>query len=87
MAYTVTFTAPAAKSLEKLERQLLGRIKAKILSLAENPRLSGSIKLSGSIALHRIRVGVYRIVYSIDDEKQTVEITIVAHRRESYRGL
>ncbi len=87
MAYSVTFTHAAANSLEKLDRSLILRIKTKVLSLAENPRPPGSIKLSGDSELHRVRVGVYRNVYPIDDAKKAIAITIVAHRRESYRGL
>jgi len=44
------------------------------------------VKLSGPAGLWRIRVGDYRMVYFIDDAGQTVDIRIVAHRREVYRG-
>lgn len=86
MAFTVTFTAAAAKSLAKLDRSLVARIKPKVLALGVNPRPSGCVKLSGE-ELYRIRIGDYRVVYRIDDRLQIVEITIVAHRREVYRGL
>ena len=87
MAYSVQFTAAAAKSLNKLDLSIAVRIKPKILELSQNPRPSGSKKLAGTDDLHRIRVGDYRIVYRVDDRKQLVEITIVAHRRDVYRGL
>ncbi len=58
-----------------------------LLKLANNPRPSGSVKLAGGSNLYRIRIGDYRVVYRIDDAHQLVEITIVAHRREVYRGL
>jgi mRNA interferase RelE/StbE len=87
MAYVVFFTAAAAKSLEKLDRQLVARMKSKIVALVDNPRPNGSIKLAANEDLYRIRVGDYRIVYSIDDTSHRVDITIVAHRKESYRGL
>jgi mRNA interferase RelE/StbE len=35
----------------------------------------------------RIRVGDYRIVYEIQDDRRIVIILVVAHRRESYRGV
>jgi mRNA interferase RelE/StbE len=85
--YTVTFTSAAVKSLEKLDRPLIARMKTKILALAANPRPVGSIKLAGASNLYQVRVGVYRIIYAVDDEMERVDITIVAHRRESYRGL
>jgi mRNA interferase RelE/StbE len=43
------------------------------------------LKLQGSGKGYRIRVGDYRILYEIDDAAETVTVTTVAHRRESYR--
>jgi len=47
----------------------------------------GQSKLSGHQRLYRVRVGDWRILYEIDDAKRIVEIHLVAHRREVYRGL
>jgi mRNA interferase RelE/StbE len=45
----------------------------------------GCKKLSGAEDLWRLRVGDYRVVYRIDDDKHTVDVTVVRHRREVYR--
>ena len=45
------------------------------------------MKLSGFEDMYRIRVGDYRIIYEIYDRRLIVLVVIVAHRRESYRGL
>jgi mRNA interferase RelE/StbE len=87
MAYSVVFTTLAERSIEQLDRSIAGRIKPKVLSLANDPRPRGAAKLAGPSNLYRIRIGDYRVVYRIDDAKQLVEITIIAHRREVYRGL
>jgi mRNA interferase RelE/StbE len=87
MAYDVEFSATAERSLAKLDRQVLARIKPRVLALAENPRPPGCTKLAGYASLWRIRIGDYRVVYDVDDAAERVEVTIVAHRRESYRGL
>ena len=87
MAYDVVFSTVAERSLDKLDRQVLARIKPRVLALADVPRPAGCTKLSGHASLWRIRVGDYRIVYDVDDERQRIEVTVVAHRRESYRGL
>jgi len=58
---------------------------AKIEALAADPVPSGSVKLVGSEALYRIRVGDYRVVYSVDREARKVIIQYVRHRREVYR--
>jgi mRNA interferase RelE/StbE len=87
MAYRVTFKASAEKSLGKLPKEIAARVIEKAAALANDPRPSGSVKLAGPSGLWRVRVGDYRIAYLIDDKEQTVDIRIVAHRRESYRGL
>lgn len=65
--YSVTFLRAARKELEALPAKLINRIFPKIESLATNPRPSGCRKLKGSSDLWRIRVGEYRIIYSIVD--------------------
>ena len=87
MAYTVTFKASALKHIEKLPRPVAARIVAKVESLAVEPRPPGCVKLAGGANLWRLRVGVYRIVYAIDDKSEGVDVRIVAHRREVYRGM
>ncbi|HEX2742609.1 MAG TPA: type II toxin-antitoxin system RelE/ParE family toxin [Rubrobacter sp.] len=49
-----------------------------------SPTIPGCTRLSGRDDW-RIRVGDYRIVYGIDDERRVVEILNVAHRRDVYR--
>ncbi|HEV7302013.1 MAG TPA: type II toxin-antitoxin system RelE/ParE family toxin [Tepidisphaeraceae bacterium] len=87
MPYDVAFSNTAERSLGKLDRSILARIKPRVLALADDPRPPGCTKLAGHATLWRIRVGDYRVVYDVDDAAERVEVTIVAHRRESYRGL
>jgi mRNA interferase RelE/StbE len=56
----------------------------KIEGLAANPRPSGCRKLRGYKDLWRIRIGDYRVVYIIDDDRKTVSVTRIAHRRDVY---
>ena len=85
--YAVTFRDSAAKSIRKLPRDLQRRVTAAAEGLSQNPRPAGSVKQTGYRDLHRIRVGDWRIVYVIDDASRTVDVRIVAHRREVYRDL
>jgi mRNA interferase RelE/StbE len=87
MPYTVSFKASAAKQVEKLPRTSVRKVLAKANALGTNPRPSGSVKLTGVSNIFRVRQGDYRIVYAVDDEAKNVDIRIVAHRREVYRGL
>jgi mRNA interferase RelE/StbE len=83
--YAVTFSRPARKELEKLPRQMVERIFLKIESLASEPRPAGCKKLKGGRNLWRIRAGDYRVVYSVNDSRATVDIVAVRHRSEAYR--
>jgi len=86
MSYTVTFTSDAQRDLRKLPSSIRPRIKAATDALADDPRPSGVLKMSG-VAAWRIRVGNYRVVYEIDDQAQTVTILVVGDRRDVYKRL
>jgi mRNA interferase RelE/StbE len=83
--YTITFARSARKELQSLPIDLAERLLKKIESLTINARPVGSKKLSGSTDLWRIRLGDYRVVYKIDDNRRIVDVTVVRHRREVYR--
>ena len=59
-------------------------LKKKIDTLASNPIPEDSKKLKGKRDLYRIRVGDYRIVYTIENRKLVVLIIKIGHRREIY---
>ena len=85
MAYRIEVTNAARRAMAKLPADVLKRIDAKILSLADNPRPQGVEKLTSTEKIYRVRVGDYRIVYYIDDGVLVVTVVKVAHRREVYR--
>ena len=68
MIYAVFIEPYAQKQLRKLDRKAIPLIKEAIAGLALNPRSFGYKKLKGEEA-YRIRVGDYRIIYEIEDEK------------------
>jgi mRNA interferase RelE/StbE len=78
--YSVTLADSVGKELRKLPSQVIERVQPKIRELAGNPRPPGCQKLHGYKNCWRIRVGDYRIVYTVDDFKKLVDITRVAHR-------
>ncbi len=83
--YAITFAQSARRELEALDRAIVARILSRIEGLTQEPRPSGARKLRGEQNLWRIRVGNYRIVYSVDDRQRLVDIVRVRHRREAYR--
>ncbi len=78
-------TKAAARDLRALPANILKRVDARILSLAEKPRPDGVKKLVGSEDLYRMRIGDYRMIYEIQDAVILVSIIRVRHRREVYR--
>jgi mRNA interferase RelE/StbE len=85
--YTILTLAAARRQLNQLRKSNnrdLQKIIAAVTLLAENPRPAGSRKLVNRSEL-RLRVGSYRILYSIDDVLRTVTICAIGHRRDVYR--
>jgi mRNA interferase RelE/StbE len=84
MNYRLEYESGVLRSIERLPRKLQKRILDKIGSLATDPRPLGSIKLANQEA-YRIRVGDYRIIYTIFDDRLVVLVIDVGHRRDVYR--
>ena len=82
--YHVALTSSAERELKKLSGQLIARIFPRVEKLASNSRPSGCKKLKGGDNEWRIRVGDYRVVYTIDEAKLRVEVTRIRHRSEVY---
>ena len=83
-SYRVVLTSSAERELKKLPADLVARILPRLESLASNTRPAGCRKLQGGDREWRIRVGDYRVVYTIDDGKLLVEVVRIRHRREVY---
>jgi len=83
--YRVTICRSARKELEQLDSILLERIFPKIEALAENPYPPGCLKIQGQKNLWRIRVGDYRVIYSVYEKEKWVDIIAVRHRNKAYR--
>lgn len=84
--YSVELKPSARKELDKLPAKLIERIFPKLEALGSEPRPAGCKKLKGGQQEWRIRVGDYRIVYTIDDARLRVSVTRTRHRSEVYEG-
>lgn len=89
--YSITFNKKALKELERLPLWVIKRIVSQIEMLAQNPYLNWYKKLKNfnitwleSLSLYRIRVGNYRIIYSIKSNELKIEIIRIGHRKEIY---
>ena len=83
--YRIEFRPSAEKDLRRLDSTVRQRAIAAIWQLADDPRPSGCRKLLGGRNAYRIRVGDYRIIYTISDVLLVVGIQSIRHRREVYR--
>lgn len=84
-SYQIEIKPSASKELEKLPRQMVIRVVAAIRELADNPYPSGVKKLSGFDRTFRIRVGDYRVLYDIYENRLVIEIIRIRHRKDVYR--
>lgn len=86
-AYRVEIDQRAAKLLRKLDRPIQARLVATIAALGADPRPTGVKALAGHPGLLRVRVGDYRIVYTVYDAKLLVLVVHLGHRRHVYENL
>jgi mRNA interferase RelE/StbE len=84
LSYTIFIEKSAQKDLSKITPPHQNRIIKAIQLLSKNPRPSGSKKLSGRDAW-RIRVGNYRIIYEIHDDRLIILVVVIGHRKDIYR--
>ena len=84
LRYSLRIKRSAEKEMDRLSTAVFDRIAEAILQLETDPRPHGSRKLRGTEE-YRVRVGSYRILYTIDDDTRSVEIIAVGHRRDIYR--
>ncbi len=84
-AYRVLVSRRVRKQLSRIDRSNQLRIRAALDLLATEPRPPKCVALSGVESTYRVRVGDYRILYSIHDEIRVIAVIRVGHRREAYR--
>ncbi len=85
MAYEVIIKRKSQKQLGRIQKEHRERIIAAVFDLSQNPRPVGYRKLRDREEEWRIRIGSYRVIYGIDDERRVVEVLDIAHRRDVYR--
>ena len=83
-SYSLAFKKSVAKDLRSIPNKDVKRILNRINSLRENPRSEGCVKLSNQ-EKYRVRQGVYRIIYEIQDTELVILVVKVAHRGQVYK--
>ena len=82
--YGLRYDRRTLKELRPIPAPETARILAAIESLKEQPRRHGVEKMASSEG-YRVRVGHYRILFTIDDAQQLITVYRIKHRRDAYR--
>jgi len=83
MSYSVVFASRAVKDLRSIPRKSQEQILDKAENLGEDPYPKGSLKFKGiKEELWRIRIGDYRVLYTVDDTVRIVDIRRIGHRKD-----
>jgi mRNA interferase RelE/StbE len=88
LAWTIEFLPAAVKELKALDRSAARRIVKTLeerIAASEDPRSLGAPLAGEHAGYWRWRIGDYRVIARIEDERVTVLVVRVAHRREVYR--
>ena len=87
MRYSVEFRPAVLKSMKRLPKKELRKIKNKIDGLAENLPDPATTKMKGNNPFHRVRTSNYRIVYQILENRLVILVVKVGHRKDVYKRL
>jgi mRNA interferase RelE/StbE len=82
--YDVVVYKGFAKDLAKLPTKDQRRVASALSELEHDPRPQGVLKLQGEEDLYRIRVGDYRVIYQIRDQRLLVLVVKLANRKDAY---
>ena len=85
--YEILMTRKAQKFYEKASDELVVQLDDCLDNLSQNPYKASDIKkLKGNyLGYWRYRIGNYRVIYLVEEEKKNITIFLIAHRKEAYR--
>lgn len=83
VTYRIELRPAAVRALRQIDHQDRDRIRGAIALLGENPRPPGAKALQGRQGL-RVRIGSYRIIYTVNDDVLVVAVITLGHRRDIY---
>lgn len=85
--YNIIFTKDAEKSIKKLSEEVKRDLKSYIIQLAEYADIISHKKLKGNYYadMYKLRIGNYRVIYSIDKRNMVIIIEFAGHRKNIYK--
>ncbi len=85
MTWSIRYKRQAEKTLDALDPVIRRRILTAIGHLAADPKSAANIKSLQNQPAFRLRVGDWRVIYTLENEILTILIIRIAHRRDAYR--
>ena len=85
--FSIKWKSSAKKELKKIDRTEISKILSDIEKLATELYPTNYKKLLGTEHIYRIKIGNYRVIYSIENNELIIEIIRVRHRKEVYRNF
>jgi mRNA interferase RelE/StbE len=83
VSYRIELRPAAIRALKRIDHQDRDRIRGAIALLGQDPRPPGAKALQGRDGL-RVRVGDYRIIYTVQDDVLLVVVVTLGHRADVY---
>ena len=83
--YSIEVSATAERQIKKLSERDQQRVISVVKQLGVKPRPRGCRKLQAYDDIYRVRTGVFRILYSVEDDRLLVLVLKVGHRKRIYR--
>jgi len=83
--YSIEVSATAERQIKKLNAKDQHRVINVLKNLGVEPRPRGCRKLQGYDDIYRVRTGVFRILYSVEDDRLLILVLKVGHRKGIYR--
>ena len=87
MDYSINIKKSVEKDLKKLPNSVTSKVVEAIENLKDNPYPRQSKKLRATERTYRLRVGDYRIIYQVDEERKEIIVYYVRHRENAYEKL
>ncbi|MCB1307414.1 MAG: type II toxin-antitoxin system RelE/ParE family toxin [Leptospiraceae bacterium] len=84
MAYEVRVKRSAEKEFKNLPEQMKRRIGEALTALGDNP-FPNNVKKLQNRDDYRIRVGDYRVLYSVNESEKKINVSAIGHRKDVYR--
>lgn len=85
--YRVRFSKTAGKQFSGLDANVRKRISAALILLSNDPRPRNARKVIAPKPLLRVRVGDYRVIYTVRDQELVILVVSLGHRKDVYRDI